>query len=361
MDDLAGWRAVTPPLPSAVFWRGKRVFLTGHTGFKGGWLALWLHELGAEVAGYALPPPTTPNLFTVGRVEQVLKHIEGDIRDLPGLSRAVENFAPEILFHLAAQPLVRASYKAPVETFAINLMGTVNVLAAVSRLAAPCVTMLVTSDKVYEENSGRHVESGRLGGGDPYSASKACAELAAASFPLPNRHRAATLRSGNVIGGGDWAQDRLVADFMRAMMAGEFLRLRQPGAVRPWQHVLDPLCGYLLAAEFFCRDLTARTAWNFGPAVTSEVTVAEIAERLCRFWGDSAAFSIEPEPVPLHEATVLRLDSAKAREELGWRPRFELDEALLRTVEWFRAFGKGNDMRQESVAQIAVYAAVAAA
>jgi CDP-glucose 4,6-dehydratase len=343
-------------LPDPNFWAGKRVFLTGHTGFKGGWLALWLRALGAQVAGYALAPPADQkNFFEVCGVARGLEHHLGDVRDLAGLTRAIGAFQPQIVLHLAAQALVRESYTRPVETFATNVMGSVNVLAAVAGLP-DVVTMVVTSDKVYQESASPHGEADRLGGRDPYSASKACAELAVAAFPVAETQVVATLRSGNVIGGGDWAADRLVADFCRAMLRGEVLRLRNPDAVRPWQHVLDPLCGYLLAAEFCYLQRAPGQSWNFGPDAASEVTVRDVAGRLCALWGEGAAVEVAPDAGP-HEASVLRLESTRARATLGWRPGWGLDEALGRTVDWFKAFARGDDMRAVSLAQIEAYLA----
>jgi CDP-glucose 4,6-dehydratase len=355
MDDLVVNRA----LPDENFWSGKRVFLTGHTGFKGGWLAMWLRRMGAVVAGYALPPPTVPSFAEACGAELMLSHHTGDIRDRAALFRAVEAFSPQIVFHLAAQPLVRDSYARPMETFETNVLGTLNLLAAL-RAEGNVVAMIVTSDKVYQESETPHPETDPLGGRDPYSASKASAELAVASFPMAPGQVVATLRAGNVIGGGDWARDRLVADFCRAMLAGEALSLRHPASVRPWQHVLDPLCGYLLAAEFCYAHRPARPAtWNFGPAADSEVAVQDVAARLCGLWGGGATFKLAPEPerAGRHETAVLRLESSKARDELGWRPGWTLDEALAQTVTWFKAFQRGADMRDVSLAQIEAYLA----
>lgn len=342
-------------LPDERFWAGKRVFLTGHTGFKGGWLSLWLRQLGANVAGFALAPDTEPNFFSVCNVEHVLAHRLGDIRDLTVAHDAMAAFAPEIVLHLAAQPLVRASYAMPVETFATNIIGTANVLDCVSKIQSIEVAVIVTSDKVYAESEFRHHEGGRLGGHDPYSASKAAAELVTAAFPIREGQRIATVRSGNVIGGGDWAADRLLPDFFRAIFFGETLKIRNPDAIRPWQHVLDPLCGYLLAAEALWHGTTARSAWNFGPDAASEVSVSKIAQIVREKWGDEARYEIDPPPGAPHEAPVLRLNSEKARRELRWRPGWNLDEALSATVAWFQGFQAGEDMAALTHQQIQVY------
>jgi len=344
-------------LPRAEFWAGKRVFLTGHTGFKGGWLSLWLHELGAISAGYALAPETTPDIFSVCNVGSVLQHQIGDVRDLAALTAAMGAFQPDIVLHLAAQPLVRASYVFPVETFATNIMGTANLLDATRKTPSVKLAIIVTSDKVYAESSSeRHLESGRLGGRDPYSASKACAELVTASFPMPASQKIASVRSGNVIGGGDWAEDRLLPDFFRSIFAGEVLKIRNPHAIRPWQHVLDPLCGYLVAAEYlWSRPVESRDAWNFGPDAQSEVTVAELAEKICLLWGDNAACHVEPQDGAPHEAPVLRLNSDKARRELSWRSGWNLEQSLGATVDWFRHFREGHDMAKFTASQIKAY------
>jgi CDP-glucose 4,6-dehydratase len=331
--------------------------MTGHTGFKGGWLSLWLHEMGAQVFGYALAPPTEPNLFTLARVGSVVGHEIGDIRDFSALSKAMHAFAPDIVFHLAAQPLVRESYRIPLDTFATNVMGTLHVLEAIRLTPSVDVGIIVTSDKVYAESKiSRHGEESRLGGHDPYSASKACAELATASFPMAAGKKIATVRSGNVIGGGDWAADRLVADFIRAIMAGETLAVRNPDAVRPWQHVLDPLCGYLLAAEHLCNNFAHPVQnWNFGPAGDSEITVRKLAVRLCESWGDGAGFDIVPQLEAPHEAPVLRLNSAKAGSELNWQPGLTIDAALAQTIAWFKAYAAGENMAAFTIGQIQAY------
>ncbi len=349
--------ALERTLPKTSFWTGKRVFVTGHTGFKGGWLTLWLHELGAVVGGYALPPESTPNLFSICKISVFCEHQFGDVRDAAMLNAAMAAFRPDIVFHMAAQPLVRASYAMPVETFATNVMGTANVLDAVRKVPSVAVAIIITSDKIYAESaSERHEESGRLGGRDPYSASKACAELVTASFPMPEAQKIASVRSGNVIGGGDWAEDRLVADFFRSVFAGKSWKICSPHAVRPWQHVLDPLCGYLVAAEYIWANRPAkRETWNFGPDARSEVPVAEIAGRLCKLWGYEATYHVETHEGAVHEAPVLRLNSDKARRELNWHPGWDLAEALGATVDWFQQFRAKDDMTAFTQSQIKTY------
>ncbi|MDD2705014.1 MAG: CDP-glucose 4,6-dehydratase [Acidocella sp.] len=341
-------------LPSPQFWAGKRVFLTGHTGFKGGWLALWLSQIGATLRGYALAPNSTPDFFSICGVEGKLHHEIADIRDAAMLTHAIKEFAPDIVLHLAAQPLVRASYAQPLETYSTNIMGTANLLDAVRQTPSVQVTIIVTSDKVYSESTTAHAETARLGGHDPYSASKACAELVAASFPLSTEQKLATVRGGNVIGGGDWSAERLLPDFFRAMAAGEFLTIRSPNAIRPWQHVLDPLCGYLLAAEHLWNGTARRSVWNFGPPAASEVSVEKIIGRLCEIWGSGAFYTVEPQPDAPHEAPVLRLNAEKARRELGWQPG-ALDVALTATAAWYRAFMAKAPMQAFTLAQIEAY------
>lgn len=349
-----------------VFWRGRRVFVTGHTGFKGGWLSLWLASLDAEVAGYALPPPTTPSLFDLARIGERVVHTEGDIRDPARLTDAMARHRPEIVFHMAAQPLVRASYDDPAETYAVNVLGTAHVLDAVRRIGGVRAVVVITSDKCYENREWHwgYREDEAMGGADPYSASKGCTELVAASYrrsffdpAAHDRHGVAlaTVRAGNVIGGGDWAADRLVPDAMRAFGRGETLTLRYPGAIRPWQHVLEPLAGYLNVAErLFHEGPAFGEGWNFGPGEDGERTVGTVVETLAALWGAGARWTVTGEPQP-HEARFLKLDCAKAKARLGWRPRLGFDAALDRTVAWYRAHAEGRDMGAVTLSQIADY------
>ncbi len=357
---MAGHAVSAFPQPS--FWRGKRVLITGHTGFKGGWLSMWLDRLGATLAGYALAPDTAPSLFALCGLDEIVEHHVGDVRDLDALSRVMAAFRPDIVFHLAAQPLVRASYADPVGTYATNVMGTVNLLEAVRQTPSVGVAVVVTSDKCYAEDPERlpYREGDSMGGRDPYSSSKGAAELVTAayanSFLIGRGCAVASVRAGNVIGGGDWAMDRLAADIMRGLLAGQEPVLRNPDAIRPWQHVLDPLRGYLLAAEHLARTLPAApAAWNFGPDAASEVTVGHVADMLCRLWGDGARIRVAQQADAPHEAPVLRLRSDKARRELDWAPGLELAEALSETVAWFRAYQRGEDMRAVSRRQIDVH------
>lgn len=347
-----------------AFWYGKRVFLTGHTGFKGSWLSLWLGQLGAKVCGYALAPPTEPNLFTVADVERGLEHRLGDIRDLAAMKEAVSAFAPDVVIHMAAQPIVRTSYLEPVETYATNVMGTVHLLEAVRCTPGVRATVIVTSDKCYEnrETIWPYRETDAMGGYDPYSSSKGCAELVTAAyarsfFTRDGEHGSvASVRAGNVIGGGDWAKDRLITDLMRGLMSETPIVIRNPNAVRPWQHVLEPLSGYLTVAErLFANGSGYYEAWNFGPDVEDRQTVEAVARKVCEHWGCPGALKIEGRTDAPHEAGLLVLDSTKARVGMGWRPRWSFGEGLARTVDWYRAYSRGADMRAFTLEQIEAF------
>lgn len=360
-----GPRAVEAVVSPGAFWAGRRVFLTGHTGFKGSWLALWLHALGSRVSGYALAPETEPSLYAQARVHELVASTEADIRDGAALRRALAAAQPEVVLHLAAQAQVRQSYRAPVGTFETNVMGTVHLLEAVREVGGVKAVVVVTSDKCYDNpgHAAAFTEDDRLGGHDPYSSSKACAELVAAAYRasyfagVADAPALATARAGNVIGGGDWATERLVPDLVRAFAAGSAARLRHPQAVRPWQHVLEPLRGYLVLAERLCRgDPPPAPAYNFGPALEDCRPVAWVADALAARWGGGAGWQLEPGPQP-HEAWQLRLDTGRAGRELGWAPVMTLPQALASTVDWFRSWGGGADARALTLAQIAAYRA----
>ncbi len=345
------------------FWNNKKVFLTAHTGFKGGWLAVWLSDMGAEVHGYSLLPPTDPNFFSEAAVKNHLASSTiADIRDAEKLSEAMQNAAPDIVFHLAAQPLVRHSYVDPVETYAVNVMGTVNLFEAARKCDTVKAILNITTDKCYENREWiwPYRENEAMGGFDPYSSSKGCAELVTSayrrSFFETQGKRLASARAGNVIGGGDWAKDRLIPDFLRAIDAGQKLSIRSPNAIRPWQHVLEPLSGYLILSEalYHGRDEAAE-GWNFGPDETDARTVQWIVEHLCsRVAGASWVCDAEPQP---HEANFLKLDSSKAKSVLHWTPRWNLNKALKMTLSWHQAWTSGADMTATSLEQIHAYEA----
>ncbi|MGO4382399.1 CDP-glucose 4,6-dehydratase [Pseudoduganella sp. RAF53_2] len=353
-----------------AFWRGKKVFLTGHTGFKGSWLSLWLQQMGAQVTGLALAPSSNPNLFETARVADGMRHIVGDIRDGAALREAMQQAQPDIVIHMAAQALVRYSYQHPVETYATNVMGLVNLFEAVRATPGIKAVVNVTSDKCYENKEWPwgYRENEPMGGYDPYSNSKACAELVTSAYrnsffnPAQYAQHGVALgsgRAGNVIGGGDWAEDRLVPDMMRAIAAGRPVHIRSPHAIRPWQHVLEPLSGYLALAErLFTDGVAFAEAFNFGPHDTDARPVQWIVERLCAEWGDGASWQLDSAPQP-HEATYLKLDCSKARASLKWNPRWSLDQALQRIVAWHKAQLNGDDMRALTLAQIADYQAAA--
>jgi CDP-glucose 4,6-dehydratase len=344
------------------FWKGKKVFLTGHTGFKGAWTALLLSRLGASVYGYALPPDHKSSLFLAAKVADVVHHRVADIRNLDALREALSDAEPDIVLHMAAQALVRRSYAEPVETFATNLMGTVHLLEATRHLPSVRAILIITSDKCYENNAQTNAqntgfrEDDRLGGSDPYSSSKACAELVTDAYrrsfyQAAGAARIATARAGNVFGGGDWASDRLVPDVMQTLLHGSPLRIRNPDAVRPWQHVLDPVLGYLKLAERLADDAGFVGAWNFGPGAESEVTVREIVERLLALWGGDARWTTDGGLHP-REASYLKLDSRKAHSRLNWWPRLDLAQGLDLTVSWYKEAERGHDLRRVSLEQL---------
>jgi len=346
------------------FWRDKSVFLTGHTGFKGGWLALWLANLGAKVHGYALAPPTEPNFFTVANLQARMAHSTiADIRDGEALSNAILAAKPDVVLHLAAQPLVQYSYVAPVETYAVNVMGTINLLEAVRHAPSVKVVVNVTTDKCYENREWawpyREIEA--MGGYDPYSSSKACSELVTAayrrSFLQHTGKHIASARAGNVIGGGDWASDRLIPDFLRALDKDQLLYVRAPFATRPWQHVLEPLSGYIMLAEMlFTQGQEFAEGWNFGPDEVDSRSVQWIIDYLCA-QVPNASWQCDKLQHP-HEANALKLDSSKAKAQLGWRPRWNLQTALDMTLYWHQAWKQGLDMAKISTQQIHEYQAV---
>jgi CDP-glucose 4,6-dehydratase len=349
-----------------LFWRDKTVFITGHTGFKGSWLSLWLQHLGASVTGYALKPPTTPSLFEQARVAEGMTSLEGDIRELNRLQDALRASRPEVVIHMAAQPLVRHSYVDPVETYATNVMGTVYLLEAVRYCPSVRALVNVTTDKCYENKEWvwPYRENEPMGGFDPYSSSKACSELVTAAFRSSffnprayptHRVAVATARAGNVIGGGDWANDRLIPDVLRAFARGESVRIRNPRAIRPWQHVLEPLRGYLTLAERLWQDGPGfAEAWNFGPDLEDARPVSWIVAEMAERWGNGATWEIDDADHP-HEAQYLKLDISKARSGLHWRPAIRLGQALDLTIEWHTRLAAGNDMRKITIDQIMRY------
>ncbi|MDP4025856.1 CDP-glucose 4,6-dehydratase [Methylobacterium sp. NEAU 140] len=366
-----------PLNPDPVFWAKRSVLVTGHTGFKGAWLCLWLARLGARVTGFALPPETLPSLFTLAGVADRIDHRTGDVRDLDALRACAREAEPEVVLHLAAQALVRPSYEDPVGTYASNVMGTVHLLEAVRACPSVRAAVIVTSDKAYENREWpwAYREDEAMGGRDPYSNSKGCAELVTAayraSFFSPQgraegtsaKHpaRVASARAGNVIGGGDWSLDRLVPDAVRAFSHAEVLEIRAPGAIRPWQHVLEPLSGYLRLAETLCgeSDASYAEAWNFGPAEEDCWPVADVVAKLAAGWGEGAAWRVSEGQHP-HEATFLKVDASKARSRLGWDRRLRLGQALDWTGAWYRAQLRGADAAGLCDAEIARYEALAA-
>jgi len=349
-----------------AFWQGKRVFLTGHTGFKGSWLSLWLQSLGAQVTGYALSAPSQKNLFEIADVEQGMSSVIGDIRDLAVLQKAMLIAQPEIVFHMAAQPLVRYGYEHPVETYSTNVMGTVHLLEAARQTPSVRAIVNVTSDKCYEnqETLNSYDEESRMGGFDPYSNSKGCAELVSAayrcSFFNPDQYAQhgvaiATARAGNVIGGGDWARDRLVPDLLEAFSQNQKVTIRSPHAIRPWQHVLEALGGYLTLAEnLYEKGVSFSGGWNFGPENADTQTVAWVVTHMASLWGHDAQWRVDETAHP-HEAHLLKLDISKARNRLNWQPKLDLLTALSLTLEWYRHHQCAADMRAMTLDQIKTY------
>ena len=348
------------------FWKGKRIFLSGHTGFKGAWLSFWLLKMGAKVTGYALRPPTKPSLFELLGLKKAMKSVIADIRDLGRLKKEMKKANPDVVIHMAAQPLVRESYKLPVKTYNTNVMGTVNVLEAVRTCKKVKVFLNVTTDKVYEnrELGKSFKECEPLGGYDPYSSSKACSEIVTAAYrssyfnPLAfKKHGVAvsTARAGNVIGGGDWASDRLIPDFVKAILSGKKILIRNPEAVRPWQYVLEPLSGYLILAEAMYKNgVKYSGSWNFGPCAGDAKSVKWIVENLCSKWGGSANYGITKGKHP-HESKFLKLNCDKSRKLLKWEPRWDINEAISRVVEWTKAYEAGIDVKEVCERQIREY------
>lgn len=349
------------------FWRGRRVFLTGHTGFKGAWLALWLQRVGARVTAFSLAPPTQPNLFELARVADGIDSRRGDIRDFKALAAALHESQASVVFHMAAQATVAEGYRSPRDTYASNLNGTLNLLDAMRECRSVQAAVIVTSDKCYapSADNAAFAEDAPMGGRDPYSASKSCAEIAVRSwresyFAAEDAPRVATARAGNVIGGGDWGEHRLLPDLFTAFAAGKTPTLRMPEAIRPWQHVFDALHGYLMLAENLAGKDGRRYAagWNFGPDAADEISVAEIASRAAALWGREARIDVSAANFQ-EETRTLRLDSTRARTLLGWRPRWRLDQAVRHTADWYRSWSEGHDPRAASLAQLDDYLATA--
>lgn len=349
-----------------AFYHGKKVLITGHTGFKGSWLAQWLMKMGADVVGYALEPPTDPSIFKLCHLENQMQSVIGDVRDLNHLKATIIDASPEIVFHLAAQPLVRESYRLPVETFDTNCMGTVNLLEAIRQCSSVRAVVIVTTDKCYKNKEAfwGYRESDELGGFDPYSASKACAEIITESYinsffnPADyDRHRVAvaTARAGNVIGGGDFALDRLVPDGVRGLLSNESIIVRNPQSIRPWQHVLEPLAGYLkLAERLYSIGPVFNGAWNFGPDHESEMSAENILVTLCRLWNSNGNLILATEN-QVHETNYLKLDSYKANHLLGYKARWTIEKALEMVVEWTKSMQRNEDLLQVTRAQIEQY------
>lgn len=347
-------------------WKDRRVFLTGHTGFKGGWIALWLRRLGAQVRGYALDPYTEPNMFQLASVGPAVDDIRGDVRDYAKLEASITEFEPQVVFHMAAQPLVRRSYADPVGTYGTNIMGTVHVMEAIRKTPSVRAVVCVTTDKCYQNREWvwPYRENDPLGGHDPYASSKACAEIVSAAyrssfFPVDRMEQhhvgLATARAGNVIGGGDWSEDRLIPDLVRGFRSGKPVLIRRPSAIRPWQHVLESVHGYLLLAEqLLAQPARFASAYNFGPSDDDIWPVERIANKLVHMWGSGASWVRDTEP-SVHEDHVLRLDASRARVELGWKPRLNIETALEWTMGWYRAWNQGKNMAEFTNRQIVEY------
>lgn len=345
-----------------AFWKGKKVFLTGHTGFKGSWLSLWLQSIGSEVKGYSLLPPTTPSLFNEARVGSIMNSQIGDIRNLESLKQSMKDFNPDILIHMAAQPLVRHSYADPIETYSTNVMGTVNVLES-SRYCTNLKSIVsVTTDKCYENREWpwgyREIEP--MGGHDPYSSSKGCAELVSSAyrrsfFTSNDTANIATARAGNVIGGGDWAEDRLVPDILRSFEKSQPVIIRNPLSTRPWQHVLEPLSGYLILAEnLYNNGKEYAEGWNFGPNDSDCKPVSWILDRMVKNWGPGASWELDKKNNP-HEAGYLKLDCSKAADKLNWQPNWNLEHTLKLIIDWHTSWINGNNMQDKCLLEIESY------
>jgi CDP-glucose 4,6-dehydratase len=367
---VAIWQGTVEGLAmNPTFWQDKRVLITGHTGFKGSWLSLWLQSLGAQVTGYALAPPTNPSLFEIAEVAQGMTSVIGDIRDLDKLQTVFAEHQPEIVIHMAAQPLVRYSYQNPVETYATNVMGTVHLLEAVRNTPGVKAVVNITTDKCYENREWvwGYRENESMGGFDPYSNSKGCAELVSAAYRssffnadnyVQHGVATATVRAGNVIGGGDWAQDRLIPDILAAFEQGRRVDIRNPHAIRPWQHVMEPLRGYItLAEQLFEHGPSFGEGWNFGPIDEDAKPVGWIVEQMAALWGTDAQWQIDTGAHP-HEANYLKLDISKARSRLDWHPALRLNDALVLIIDWARQRQAGADMRAVSLAQLQAYQAL---
>lgn len=357
----------------ASIWNNKKVLVTGHTGFKGSWLTIWLSQMGANVLGYALNPPTTPSLFSLGQIDQLVHSNIGDIRDREKVYQVINDFDPDIVFHMAAQPLVRESYVNPLDTYEINLMGTLNVLESIRQKSKnSCkkrVIVNVTTDKCYENKEWvwGYRENESLGGYDPYSNSKACSELATSSyrnsFFHPDKYEdhgvlLASARAGNVIGGGDWAKDRLIPDCIRALLANQVITIRNPNSIRPWQHVLEPLGGYILLAEkLYSEGFKYADGWNFGPRDFDAKSVQWIVEKLIQMWDKNLTFQINEDEHP-HEAQYLKLDCTKAHQLLGWKPRWNLETALEKIMDWTHCYKEKGKIQDFTIQQIKDYRAL---